>query len=125
MKQQNSEHLYDLRVEDGGILCIFSSSEGKELDVSLKDFETFLETATEAEPLLILMDGRDAGKAPARARKAFAQLGQDPRVGKCALLGMGRYVRLMASFVNKAVGRDNIRFFGSEEKAIAWLKAGR
>ena len=116
---------YELRMGDNGILRIFSSSEGKELDVSLKDFETFLETATEAGPLLILMDGRDAGKAPARARKAFAKLGQDPRVGKCALLGMGRYVRLMASFVNKAVGRDNIRFFGSEEKAIAWLKAQR
>ncbi len=114
--------LYDLRMDDDGILQIFYSDKGKERDAVFKAFDSFLDAATEAEPLLLLVDGRRTAKLSKTARKTFAKLGRDPRVGKCAILGAGRYVRLMVNFFNKAAGRDNIYLFESKEKAIAWLK---
>jgi hypothetical protein len=116
--------LYDLHMDDDNILWIFPSDIGKELEAALEEFaKSFLKTATETEPLHILMDSRDAGKPTARARKTFAKLGRDPRIGKCAVVGgIERYSRVMAGLINRAVGRNNIRFFQSEEKAIAWLK---
>jgi len=119
--------LYDLRMDDDGILHIFPSDTGKELDASLQDFATsFVEAATETEPLRIFIDGRGAGKPTARARKTFAKLGRNPRVGKCVVVGgMGRYNRMMVDLINKAIGRNSIRFFDSEDQAIIWLKSGR
>lgn len=38
-------------------------------------------------------------------------------------VGANRYTRVLARLVLKASGRDNIRFFGLEEEAVAWLKA--
>ena len=40
------------------------------------------------------------------------------------LVGASRYVRVLTGFVFKAVGRENIRLFASEEDALVWLKEG-
>ncbi len=118
---------YELRMGDNGILHIVHSGDVKkeEVEVFLEDLVLFLEAATEAEPLLVLANNKQTGKLSVKARKTLVGLSRDPRLGKMAILGSGRYMRVMVSFVNKAVGRGNIRFFDVEKKALAWRKAGR
>jgi len=89
----------------------------------LRDFMPFLEAATQDEPLLMLTNARLAGKFSSQERALFAELARDLRLGKNAVLGIGRYSRLMANFISKAAGRNNIQFFESEQEAREWLKA--
>jgi hypothetical protein len=91
----------------------------------LEDFMPFLEASTREQPLLMLTDACRAAKFSAQERALFAELGRDLRLGKNAVLGVGRYARLMANFINKAAGRDNIRFFDSEQEALVWLNTER
>ena len=113
--------LYDMRMGDDGILRVFASDKGKTVDAFFKAFDSFLEAATPAEPLRLLVDARRAGKLSPAARKTFAGLSRDPRVGKCAILGLGRYQSLMVNLFNRAAGRDKVRLCASLEQALAWL----
>jgi hypothetical protein len=88
-----------------------------------KDFSPFLEAATEAEPLRIIIDSSRVDKTSASARKTLLEINRDPRVGKIVVLGAGRYMRVLIGFVLKATGRENIRSFNTEKEASAWLKA--
>ena len=114
-----------LHIDQDGILRTSHSGDmtKEDVDVILKNATAALELATEEKPLLILMDARQVGKFSSTARKAFAQLDRDPRVGKVAVVGLGRYMRVAIGFINKAVGREHLRLFESEEQALAWLKA--
>ncbi len=118
---------HETSMGDDGILRIaFTGDVSKrDLEAFLNDFTPFLEAATEARPVLTLVNSSQTGKYSLAARRIYLELNQDPRVGKAAVIGASRYARVLASFVLKATRRDNIRFFDSEKKAIAWLKAGR
>jgi hypothetical protein len=70
----------------------------------------------------MLADLSQGGKFSAEFRKTLAGLMNDPRTGKVANVGAKRYNRVLAGFLLKATGRDNIRFFKLEEEALAWLK---
>jgi hypothetical protein len=84
----------------------------------------FLEAASEAKPLPVLSDVTRAGKLSSIARRNLATMSSDPRMGKNAIVGVNRYQRVMASFVIKASGQHNVRFFDSETEALEWLKEG-
>jgi hypothetical protein len=56
-------------------------------------------------------------------RKTVLEIIRDFRLEKAAVVGASRYARVLASFIMKATGRNNIRFFVSEEEGLAWLKA--
>jgi hypothetical protein len=118
---------YELHMRDDGILQISrtDSLDRKELETFLKDVAPFLEAATEAKPLLVLLETHQERKPSSRARKTYAQLSHDPRVEKVAILGSHRYVPIIVGFIQRAVGGGNQRFFESKEEAIAWLKAER
>jgi hypothetical protein len=112
-------------MRDDGVLWLAQIGDVDEEDMEafLDELTPYLEAATEVQPLLVLSDTSRTGKLSAIARRLLAGLGRDPRLRKTAILGSGRYTRLVASFINKATGRDNIRFFESEQEALAWLKA--
>lgn len=116
---------HEMHMGDDGILRFaFIGDMGEEgVEAFIEDFTPFLEAATEAEPLVILADASQAGKTSSAARKAYVRLNRDLRGGKVAVVGSRRYGRVLVSFILKATGRDNIRFFESEEKALTWLKA--
>ncbi len=116
---------HEIEMRDDGILRMALIGDvGKEdMEVFLKDYVPFLEAATEAEPLAVLVDSVRSGKLSSKARKAFAGMNRDPRLGKVANVRSGRYTRVLIGWVLKATGRDNLRFFDSEEEALAWLKA--
>jgi len=101
----------------GGVL------EREEVDDFVRDFHVYLDVATPKAPLRTLtVAGRSGVKLSSKARKAFSDLNNDPSLGKSATVGVDRYTRVLIGFVLKATGRDNIRFFETEEEALAWLQ---
>jgi hypothetical protein len=116
---------HEISMGDDGILrlAFIGDMVGEDIEIFIKDFTPFLEAATEVEPLNILADASRAGKTSSAARKAYVRLNRDLRGGKVAVVGARRYGRVLVSFILKATGRDNVRFFDSEEEALAWLKA--
>ena len=117
---------YEIKLLEERIVRIsFSggSLEPDEVDNFMQDFRVYLETATPATPLNILtIVGQEGAKLPSKTRKAFTDLNADKRVGKAATLGVDRYARVLIGFMLKATGRDNIRFFDTEDQALAWLR---
>ncbi len=91
----------------------------------VKAIGPFLDATTEAEPLDTILDATRAGKLSTKARNIIFRLNRDARVGKVAVIGTRRYLRVLGSFILKASRRDNIGFFDTEEQAIAWLKASK
>jgi hypothetical protein len=117
---------HELSMGDDGILrlALIGDQDEESMKAFLKDFMPFLEATTEREPLRLLADSSRDGKYTAGARKSYLDLNRDPRVGKAAIVGANRYIRVLAGFVLKASRRDNIRFSDTEKEALAWLKEG-
>ena len=115
---------YELYQDDDGILHLsFEGDMGEtEAQAFLAAFEPFLDAATEQEPLLILAQRKTAGKYGPAVRKFFVRLNSYPQIGRVAVARVSRYGRVLVGFILKATGRDNVRFFDSEETALAWLK---
>lgn len=120
---------YRIEISQDNILhVVFEGELGEEdMESYLQEYDEFLSDASETEPLLFLVDSSEITKVSAVARKYFVQaLRQpDPRTGRTAMIGSSRYVRVLTSFVLKAVGRDDIRLFDTEEEGLAWLKEGK
>lgn len=117
---------YELKMGNDGILRMRASGnvDVAEMESFRLEFEGFLATATEEQPLKILTDSSKQAKYSAAARKIFVELQRSPKVGRAAVVGAKRYTRVLTSFILRASGRDNVRFFDSEAEAVAWLKEG-
>ncbi len=116
---------HQLELESDGILRLtfIGDTDYQGAEKLLADFMPFLEQTTVDKPLLILWDDTHGGKASSDARKVYADLNRDPRIGKVAIFGAQRYGRVLGEFVLKLTGRDNVRFFNNEAEARAWLLA--
>jgi hypothetical protein len=58
----------------------------------------------------------------AKARR-FGKTGfEKEETGKVALIGMHPVARVLASFVIGMTRKEDLRFFKTEEEALAWLK---
>lgn len=88
----------------------------------IADFAPYLAQATAENPLCILWDDAQGGKASSEVRKFYADLNRDSRIGKVAIFGAQHYGRVLGEFILKFTGRDNIRFFDTQEQALRWLK---
>ena len=112
---------HEFEIRDDGIvrLAPIGNQDKEDMEIFRKKMEPLLEAATEAEPVRLLVDSSRSGKTSAAGRKIYAEVNRDPRLGKTALVRARRYNRLLGSFILKASGRDNVRFFDSEEEAVA------
>ena len=117
---------YEAHLRQDGILRVKFVGDIDEEDwmAYSAEYTPLVETITDAQPLHFLVDASEIGKISAPARKILLDAFRypDPRIGNTAMLGASRYVRVLASFILKATGRDNICIFGTEEEALAWLK---
>jgi ABC-type transporter Mla MlaB component len=117
---------YKLSMGDDGILRMAFIGDIDEEDVLayVEEYTPLSEAATEAGPLRILVDASQVGKVSSSARKALVEVYRAPGMGMLttAVVGANRYVRVLAGFIMKALGRKGLRFFDSEEEALAWLK---
>ena len=93
-----------------------------EMNSFIKDLTPYIEAATPASPLRILAKANQAGIYSTAARKAFMQLNTDSRLGKTAVLQATRPTRVLYTFIQKATGNNNTRFFDLEDQAATWLK---
>lgn len=62
------------------------------------------------------------GAISLEGRRSFAKRNRDSRVGKTAVLGVNRFLKIVAQFITVASGKNNIRFFDDEENALKWLE---
>ena len=70
----------------------------------------------------LLIDITDTGRPSAKARKAFLDLVEYEKLRKTAFFGAHPVAKILASFFISLNRKKNMAFFGTEEKAIAWLK---
>ena len=75
------------------------------------------------EKVNCVIDLNKAGKQSAKARQVYRELGEHPKAGKIALFGMHPVARVLAAFVIGLIQTQNVRFFKTQEEALAWLKA--
>ncbi len=115
---------YRLGMGNDGILrlAFIGDTNDQDVEALAADITPFLEHATATNPLNILWDDSRGGKTTAEVRKFYADLNRDPRIGKVAIFGARHYGRVLGEFVLKFTGRDNIRFFDTQEQALDWLK---
>jgi hypothetical protein len=72
--------------------------------------------------VLVLNDMTEAGTASSGARKVYAQTLRSEKIARHAFLDMRTLTRVIVSFLVRASGAENARFFASEEEALKWLK---
>lgn len=84
-----------------------------------------LEKATAENPLHFVADASEEGTWNLSARREFTELfDNEPRLGRVAIINANRFIRVVATFMMKATGRDGaVRFFENEEQALEWLQS--
>jgi len=70
----------------------------------------------------VLINLNKAGKQTSGARKIVKELGEHEKTGKVALFGLHPVAKILASFVMGITRKKDMRFFKTEEEALAWLK---
>jgi hypothetical protein len=60
--------------------------------------------------------------ASSRERKGIAEAIKFLAVGKIAMVGISGAIKALLTFILKAAGHNNIKFFKTEEEALKWLK---
>jgi UDP-N-acetylmuramyl pentapeptide synthase len=108
--------------EKEGVIRNRSQGDFEEADAR-RQMAEILEIA-ESRPgkALVLNDLTEAGKASSGARKVYAQMLKSDKIARHAFVGMRTLTRIIVSFLVRAVGAENARFFASEEEALKWLR---
>jgi ABC-type transporter Mla MlaB component len=119
---------YELSMGDDGILrlAFIGDIDAEDVLAYVEEYTPFSEAAIETGPLRILVDASQVGKVSSSARKALVEVYRAPgtEMMTTAIVGANRYIRVLAGFIMKALGRKGLRFFDSEEAALAWLREG-
>lgn len=103
---------------------IRNQSEGDFEDVDAKDQIIAIHKLADSIPgkVAVLNDLTNAGTASSGARKTYAETMKSDKISKHAFLGMRTMTRVIVSFIMKASGVKNTKFFDNKEDAIRWLK---
>ncbi|MDO8572832.1 MAG: STAS/SEC14 domain-containing protein [bacterium] len=80
--------------------------------------EGFINTG---EASFVLINIEKSKEFSSSARKAWVKFLQNPKIKRTAMFGGNVFVRTLASFVIAAAGKENIKFFGTEQEALGWL----
>ncbi len=87
-----------------------------------REFIPYVEASTIEKPLKNIVFTQNLQTLSNEARKYFMQLSRDPRYGQTAFINPSPRAKVLGIFINKAVGKQKIHFFNSEDIAIGWLK---
>lgn len=116
---------HEMRMGQDGILRVKFEGyfEREDVEAYFNEYYAYLADATPEKPLHALADLGTVTKMSSAARKTIIEAfdSSDPRIGKTAVIGASRYLRVLTGFILKAVGRDNIRLFATEEEALPWF----
>jgi UDP-N-acetylmuramyl pentapeptide synthase len=94
---------------------------------SAKELMATIKEVAEKRPgkALILNDMSGAGRPDSAARKYMMEATQPERIEKMAYFGADLMASVVVPFIMRTRGVKNVKFFGSKEKAIKWLKKGK
>jgi hypothetical protein len=70
----------------------------------------------------VLIDLNKAGKMSPGARKRQIEISEHEKAAKIAMFGLHPVARVLASFFMGVSQKKDMRFFKTEEEALAWLK---
>lgn len=117
--------MYKITRTDERFLRVVFTGDFDDADATayVQELGPFLQAATAENPLRLLVDAQEVGRLSVKARKILTELNSDPRSGETAVLGVNRFLMVLAQFILKASNRDNVRFFESEAEAVAWLNS--
>jgi len=114
----NSEFYLD----EDDILHIVSYGDLDEDDYAEMSEATTKATGDTQGKVKILVDLNHCGKVPAKVRRLAKGDFEKETTGKVAMFGMHPVARILASFIIGITRKEDIRFFKTEEEALAWLK---
>ncbi len=114
------EHRFYLRKDNILHDIIVGDITKNDADIAL-DF-TLKCAAKVPDKLHVLIDINKSGKPSAEARKFGKEVFAHEKIGKVAMYGLNPVARVIASFMITISQRGNIRFFKTQEDALAWLK---
>ncbi|MBE2222191.1 MAG: STAS/SEC14 domain-containing protein [Anaerolineae bacterium] len=114
---------YTLHTGDDGILQVSISGEftEEELQSYMKDLETVLADIPDGEKLKTFIDTTDLGRVNPNLRRSVGDFMENPKLGKTAVLGNSRIVKVMIDFALKASGTHHMKYYTSRDEATAWL----
>jgi len=75
--------------------------------------------------LHIFIDSTQFEKLSTEGRRVFSDLNKHPAIGNLATMGINRIYSMLARFIMIASGKNNIRFFNSEDEALTWLREAK
>jgi len=110
------------RKEDEIIIGKFWGEQGEE------DARKFVEEITKLMETMegkrcILIDASEGSKSGARARKIYVEFAKSIKeTDKVTIFGLGTLIKVIATFIVRAAGKENVKFFPTEEEALKWLK---
>ena len=112
-------------MENDGILRIKISGEMDKVQVDYLQDEIapFLDAATDENPLNSIILPENIGKLSYYARRFFAEVIQNTKVGMLAIMDPPRAVRILGRFIFTATKSEKIRFFSNETEAVEWIKS--
>jgi len=106
---------------DGDVVRYIISSPVDEKEASLLSGEgtKFVDNGGAS---FVVIDLKQSTKFSSDARKIWVKFLQNDKIKKAAIFGGNVFVRTLASFVIAASQKRNIKFFTTEEEAMAWLR---
>lgn len=81
----------------------------------------FVDASTPEQPLKQMFFFQQMDRVSPALRRYLTSLHQDSRIGKTAYIQPARQARVLAQFIQKAIGRDTIVHFDQENDALKWL----
>ena len=107
---------------EDNILCITIVGElDEETQIAINDTGYKL-MSTVAGKVNALIDINKAGKVSPGARKREIEISEHEKTGKVAIFGLHPVARVIGSFFMGISQKKDMRFFRTEEEALAWLK---
>ncbi|HAT68209.1 MAG: hypothetical protein A2481_04035 [Candidatus Yonathbacteria bacterium RIFOXYC2_FULL_47_9] len=76
----------------------------------------------DGEASFVLIDLHQSTEFSSAARKIWVDFLQNEKIKKTAFFGGNVFVKTLATFVIAATGKKDIKFFNTEEEALAWFK---
>ena len=104
-------------------IAFIGAIDAEATDSFLAEFPSFVSQVPEGQRLSMLIDASQEGRMSSEGRRGLTSLMQSDSIDRVGVINAPRVNRVVAQFVMKAIGRDNIKFFSDEAEARAWLAA--
>lgn len=86
------------------------------------ELENYLSAASNKAPIHVISHIEKVDSFSAGARRSFAEMNQDHRIGKIGVIGASPIYETLGSLIMRVTNRKNIRFFDGDAEALNWMR---